>query len=115
MYEDARRGRAGRADGNVHRGDILLGAARDRRRPSPTSTLSAVEEARQTSLGRYEGYLRRLGALDDAAAEQVKTEALELMRAGIAAAEGEPPADPELIFEYAYAVPPPNLREGWLG
>jgi pyruvate dehydrogenase E1 component alpha subunit len=84
--------------------------------PSPYIDHERVEEARQNEcLGRYEGYLRRLGALDDAAAEQVKTEALELMRAGIAAAEAEPPADPELIFEHAYAVPPPNLREGWLG
>jgi pyruvate dehydrogenase E1 component alpha subunit len=84
--------------------------------PSPYIDHERAEEARQNEcLGRYEGYLRRLGALDDAAAEQVKTEALELMRAGIAAAEAEPPADPELIFEHAYAVPPPNLREGWLG
>ena len=84
--------------------------------PSPYIDHERVEEARQNEcLGRFEGYLRRLGVLDDAAAEQVKTEALELMRAGIAAAEAEPPADPELIFEHAYAVPPPNLREGWLG
>ena len=84
--------------------------------PSPYIDHERVEEARQNEcLGRYEGYLRRLGALDDASAEQVKTEALELMRAAIAAAEAEPPADPELIFDYAYAVPPPNLREGWLG
>ena len=84
--------------------------------PSPYIDHERAEEARQNEcLGRYEGYLRRLGALDDAAAEQVKTAALELMRAGIAAAEAEPPADPELIFEHAYAVPPPNLREGWLG
>jgi pyruvate dehydrogenase E1 component alpha subunit len=84
--------------------------------PSPYIDHERVEEARQNEcLGRYEGYLRRVGVLDDAAAERVKTDALELMRAGIAAAEAEPPADPELIFEHAYAVPPPNLREGWLG
>jgi pyruvate dehydrogenase E1 component alpha subunit len=84
--------------------------------PSAYVDHERVEEARQNEcLGRYEGYLRRLGVLDDAAVEQVKTEALELMRSGIAAAEAEPPADPELIFEHAYAVPPPNLREGWLG
>ena len=28
------------------------------------------------------------------------------MRAGIAAAEAEPPADPELVFSHAYADPP---------
>ncbi len=32
-----------------------------------------------------------------------------LMRAGIAAAEAEPPADPSLVFEHAYADPPPSL------
>jgi hypothetical protein len=37
------------------------------------------------------------------------------MRDGIAAAEAEPPPDPELLFEHAYAEPPPNLREGWSG
>ena len=36
------------------------------------------------------------------------------MRASIAAAEAEPPPDPELIFEHAYADPPPPLRESWL-
>src|SRR5262249_28025297 len=73
------------------------------------------EEKRNECLGRFEGYLRRMGVLDDAAAEQVRADALEAMRAGIAAAEAEPPADPELLFEYAYADPPPTLREGWLG
>jgi hypothetical protein len=35
------------------------------------------------------------------------------MRAGIAAAEAEPPADPALVFEHAYADPPPTLRSDW--
>ena len=84
----------------------------------PTAYIDAerVEEARaQECLGRYEGYLRRQGVLDDASVERVKNEAAEAMRDGIAAAEAEPPADPELIFEYAYVEPPPGLREGWLG
>jgi pyruvate dehydrogenase E1 component subunit alpha len=67
------------------------------------------EEKRNECVGRFEGYLRRLGLLDDAAAEQVRTEAAEAMRAGIAAAEAEPPADPGLVFEHAYADPPPGL------
>ena len=33
------------------------------------------------------------------------------MRAGIAAAEAEPPADPALVFEYAYADPPAGLAD----
>ena len=66
-------------------------------------------------VGRFERYLRRLGVLDDEAAETIRQEALELMRAGIAAAESEPPADPELLFDNAFVDPPPNLREGWGG
>src|SRR5438046_5311102 len=73
------------------------------------------EEKRNECVGRYAAYLRRAGVLTDAAADQIKTWALELMREGIAAAEAEPPADPELLFEHAYVLPPPNLREGWLG
>jgi hypothetical protein len=34
------------------------------------------------------------------------------MRAGIAAAEAEPPADDELLFAYAYVDPPGNMRHG---
>jgi hypothetical protein len=30
------------------------------------------------------------------------------MRAGIAEAEAEPEPDPALVFEHAYAVPPPT-------
>ena len=48
-------------------------------------------------------------------AESVRTEAGDLMRKAIAAAEAEPPADPELLFENAFVLPPPNIREGWLG
>jgi pyruvate dehydrogenase E1 component alpha subunit len=73
------------------------------------------EEKRNECVGRYERYLRRLGVLDDAVAEAVKQDALDVMRAGIAAAEAEPPADPELLFTHAFVEPPPNLREGWDG
>jgi len=69
-----------------------------------------VEEQRENEcVGRFERYLRRLGVLDEGHAEAVKTEALEVMRAGIAEAEAEPPADPSLVFEHAYADPPPSL------
>ena len=68
-----------------------------------------VEKERDNEcVGRYERYLRRLGVLTDELAEAVKDEALELMRAGITAAEAEPPADTALVFEHAYADPPPS-------
>jgi pyruvate dehydrogenase E1 component alpha subunit len=78
--------------------------------PSPYIDQERVEEEKRNEcVGRFEGYLRRIGMLDDAAAGQVKAEAAEVMRAGIAAAEAEPPADPGLVFEYAYADPPAAL------
>ena len=71
------------------------------------------EERRNECVGRYEGYLRRLGVLDDVTAGEIKNDALETMRQGIAEAEAEPDPDPELVFDNAYVLPPPNLREGW--
>jgi pyruvate dehydrogenase E1 component alpha subunit len=69
-----------------------------------------VEEARENEcVGRYERYLRRLGVLTDEIVEETKQEMLELLRQGITAAEAEPPADPSLVFEHAYADPPPSL------
>ena len=38
-----------------------------------------------------------------------------LVRQGITQAEAEPDPDPELVFDNAYVLPPPNLREGWDG
>jgi pyruvate dehydrogenase E1 component alpha subunit len=68
-----------------------------------------VEAERENEcVGRYERYLRRLGVLAEADVEEIKQEALDLMRAGIAAAEAEPRADPSLVFEHAYADPPPS-------
>ena len=57
----------------------------------------------------FEEYLRRLGVLDDERIAAVREEALAIMRAGIEAAEAEPPADPELVFAHAYANPPTAL------
>ena len=54
-------------------------------------------------------------AFTDEMAESVRAEAADLMRPAIAEAEAEPPADPELLCENAFVLPPPNLREGWLG
>jgi pyruvate dehydrogenase E1 component alpha subunit len=73
------------------------------------------QEKKNECLGRYERYLRKLGVLTDGLEESTKTEALDEMRKGIADAEAEPDPDPELVFEHAYVLPPPNLRDGWLG
>jgi pyruvate dehydrogenase E1 component alpha subunit len=78
--------------------------------PSAYIDLARVEEEKKREcVGRYEGYLRRAGILHDALAESIRTEAQEAMRAGIAAAEAEPPADPELLFAHAYVDPPASF------
>src|SRR5215212_1521486 len=67
------------------------------------------EEKRNECVGRYERYLRRLGVLTDELVEQIRAEAQDVMRQGIAAAEAEPEADSSLLFENAYVDPPPSL------
>ena len=85
---------------------------RPRTTPRCTSTRSASRRSGRTSAsGRFERYLRRAGVLTDEQAEEIEHEALELMRAGIAEAEAEPPADPALVFEHAYAAPPPSQAD----
>ncbi len=68
----------------------------------------ALEQERDC-VALYEGYLRRLGLLDDDAIEVVRAEALATMRAAIEAAESEAPAGRELLFAHAYANPPATL------
>ncbi|HZQ15925.1 MAG TPA: thiamine pyrophosphate-dependent enzyme [Gaiellaceae bacterium] len=70
------------------------------------------EERAHECLGRFEGRLKELGILTDERAAAVRAECEELLRAGIAAAEAEPAADPELVFTHAYVDPPGNLRRG---
>ena len=67
------------------------------------------EERENECVGRYERYLQRLGVLTAADTEEIKNDALAVMREGIADAEAEPPADVSLVFEHAYADPPPSL------
>jgi pyruvate dehydrogenase E1 component alpha subunit len=67
------------------------------------------EEKKRECVGRYEGYLRRAGILHDDLARSIRDEAAQLMREGIAAAEAEPPADPELLFKHAYVDPPASF------
>jgi pyruvate dehydrogenase E1 component alpha subunit len=60
-------------------------------------------ERENECVSRYERYLTRIGVLTDEQAEAAKAEALEAMRAGIAAAEALPAPDPELVTRNAYA------------
>jgi pyruvate dehydrogenase E1 component alpha subunit len=72
--------------------------------PSAYIDAKRVEaERRNECFSRYERYLRRVGVLSDQAIEAARTETLELMRAGIAAAEAMPEPDPELVTRNAYA------------
>jgi pyruvate dehydrogenase E1 component alpha subunit len=80
--------------------------------PTAYIDMERVEKERENEcVGRYERYLLRLGVLTEERAEKIRQEALELMRAGIAAAEAEPPADPALVFEHAYGNPPASQAE----
>jgi pyruvate dehydrogenase E1 component alpha subunit len=72
--------------------------------------LERVEEEKQNEcVGRYERYLRRLGVLGDPLVEEIRAEAADAMRAGIAAAEAEQPADASLLFAHAHAEPLPSF------
>ena len=78
--------------------------------PKAYIDLEQVEEARKNEcVGRYEGYLRRLGILGDDLADQIKAEAADSMRKGIAEAEAEPPADVSLLFDRTFANPPASF------
>jgi pyruvate dehydrogenase E1 component alpha subunit len=65
-----------------------------------------ADERANECVGRYERYLLRTGVLTETLVEAIRQEALETMRAGIAEAEAQPPADAALVFENAYALPP---------
>ncbi len=72
--------------------------------PSAYIDAERVEAERSNEcLSRYDRYLRRIGVLTDEIAEATRNEALEAMRAGIAAAEALPAPDPELVTRNAYA------------
>ena len=74
--------------------------------------LDRVEEEKQREcVGRYEAYLKRLGVLDEAVAEQIRAEAADVMRQGIAEAEAEPPGDVSLVFDHAFVEPPPSFAD----
>jgi pyruvate dehydrogenase E1 component alpha subunit len=72
--------------------------------PSAYVDADRVERERENEcFGRYERYLSRIGVLNDELAEVARAEALEAMRAGIAAAEALPDPDPDLVTKHAYA------------
>jgi TPP-dependent pyruvate/acetoin dehydrogenase alpha subunit len=74
--------------------------------------LERVEEEKQNEcVGRYERYLKRLGVLDEAVAEQIRAEAADVMRTGIAEAEAEAPADVALVFEHAHVDELPHFAD----
>jgi len=78
--------------------------------PSAYIDPELVAEARANEcLGRYEGFLRRQGLLDEELEAQIKAQAADVMRAAIAAAEAQPPPDPGLLFEHALADPPASF------
>jgi pyruvate dehydrogenase E1 component alpha subunit len=68
-----------------------------------------ADEQERDCVALFDGYLRRLGVLDDEQAAAVEEEALAIMRAGIERAESEAPGGPELVFAHVYADPPPSL------
>ena len=81
--------------------------------PTAYIDLARVEEERKNEcLGRYERYLRKLGVLADDLETEIKAEAAEAMRKGIAEAEAEAEADPALLFDHAYVNPPPGMHDG---
>jgi len=98
-------------------GPTLIEAVHYRAAPHATADdprayidLERVEEERKHEcLGRFEAVLRERGLLDDELVASVRREAEAAMRAGIAEAEAEPPPDPRLVFEHAYADPPAEI------
>ncbi|HEV8460572.1 MAG TPA: thiamine pyrophosphate-dependent enzyme [Gaiellaceae bacterium] len=101
-------------------GPTLIEAVHYRAAPHATADdprayidMERVEEERaRECLGRYETVLREAGLLSDELVESTRKDAEDLMRAGITAAEAEPPGDPELLFTHAYVDPPENMRNG---
>ncbi|HXH89897.1 MAG TPA: thiamine pyrophosphate-dependent enzyme [Gaiellaceae bacterium] len=109
--EAVARGRAG--EGPTFIEAVTYRAAPHATADDPSAYIDAelVAEARANEcLGRYEGFLRRQGLLDDPLEQEIKGSAADLMRAGIAAAEAQPAPDPGLLFEHALVDPPASFQ-----
>ena len=114
VYEATRdavaRGRAG--EGPTFLEAVTYRAAPHATADNPSAYIDPelVEEARANEcVGRYEGFLRRNGLLDDELQQEIQSEATELMRRAIAAAEAQPAPDLGLLFEHALADPPASF------
>src|SRR5436305_8795189 len=100
-------------------GPTLIEAVHYRAAPHATADdprayidLERVEEERaRECVGRFESVLRDAGMLTDELVESTRKDAEDAMRAGITAAEAEPPADSELPFTHAYVDPPGHSRK----
>jgi pyruvate dehydrogenase E1 component alpha subunit len=112
VKEAAARARAGEGPTFIEAVTYRIGPHATADDPSLYVDAERVEEEKENEcLGRYARYLRRIGVLTDSDASAIRDEALEKMRAAMAEAEAEPPADPALLFEHAYAEPPPSLAD----
>ncbi len=117
VYEAAREAVERARAGN---GPTLIEAVHYRAAPHATADdprayidQDRVEEERaRECVGQYEAFLKRLGLLSDELVATTRSEAEELLRAGITAAEAEAAPDPELLFSHAYVDPPGNMRNG---
>jgi pyruvate dehydrogenase E1 component alpha subunit len=59
---------------------------------------------------RYEEFLRGEGVVDDEFVETVREEAEAELKTAVEEAESAPPADPDDVFDHAYASLPPDLE-----
>ena len=90
----------------------ILGILARRRRPLLGEDAGVEQQPLEAADTFVRALLLDAGVLTDERIEAARKEAEDLMRAGIAAAEAEPPADPELLFTHAYVDPPENMRHG---
>ena len=110
---DARRSRAGagRRRPDVHRSRVLpRRAACDRGRSvdlhRPRASRGGDDE--NECVGRFERYLRRVGVLTDELRRRSRPRRSSSCAPGSPPPRQSQPADPALVFEHAYADPPPS-------
>ena len=114
VYEAVReaviRGRAG--DGPTFVEAVTYRSAPHATADDPSLYIDAerlADERDRDCVTLYEGYLGRLGVIDDDFVRSVREDALAAMREGIRQAEDEAPGTVDLVFAHAYADPPAPL------